>query len=42
MILEMVEYMHRDQAEIVSGLVENLENPEERMNADKGDQQKAG
>ncbi len=33
MILEMVEYMHRDQAQIVSRLVEHIENPEERMNA---------
>jgi AcrR family transcriptional regulator len=32
MILEMVEYMHRDQAQIVSQLVEHIENPEERMN----------
>jgi AcrR family transcriptional regulator len=32
MILEMVEYMHRDQAQIVSRLVENIDNPEERMN----------
>jgi AcrR family transcriptional regulator len=32
MILEMVEYMHRDQAQIVSRLVEHIENPEERMN----------
>ena len=32
LILEMVEYMHRDQAEIISKLVENIENPEERMN----------
>jgi len=32
MILEMVEYMHRDQAEIISRLVKGIENPEERMN----------
>jgi len=32
MILAMVEYMHRDQAEIVSKLVENIKNPEQRMN----------
>jgi len=32
MILEMVEYMHRDQAQIVSRLVEHIENPEDRMN----------
>jgi AcrR family transcriptional regulator len=31
MILEMVEYMHRDQADIISKLVEKIENPEERM-----------
>ncbi|MBL6996803.1 TetR/AcrR family transcriptional regulator [Desulfobacula sp.] len=32
MILEMVDYMYRDQAEIISGLVKDIENPEERMN----------
>jgi AcrR family transcriptional regulator len=32
MILEMVEYMHQGQADIISGLVENVDNPEERMN----------
>ena len=33
MILEMVEYMHQDQAEIISKLVDNIDNPEERINA---------
>ena len=32
MILEMVDYMYRDQAEIIAGLVKNIENPEERLN----------
>jgi AcrR family transcriptional regulator len=32
MILEMVDYMYRDQAEIIAGLVKNIENPEERIN----------
>lgn len=32
MILEMVEYMHRDQAQIVSRLVENIDDPDQRMN----------
>lgn len=32
MILEMVEYMHRDQDRIISEMVEDIENPEDRMN----------
>jgi AcrR family transcriptional regulator len=32
MILEMVDYMYCDQAEIIAGLVKNIENPEARMN----------
>ncbi len=33
MFLEMVDYMCKDQAEIIACLVENIENPEERLAA---------